>query len=858
LNLLRKIAFVLLLISAIGLGIAGYLSLRSIKQPSAEALGVMPDSCLLYAEVPSFHELNVKWNEQSLLAVKWKSAQEVLQFSNIINELDSVLQSTSFLNERLANVPVSFALYDESTVQWLAVLKLKELKHEKEVETFLEKEDLKVLNTLRRMNISFRLKQGLLLLSSSSALMDRSEGSGVKLIRNQTLTELLQGVSASDVFRYYIDHKLWNHSKHNLHFKLPSFLNASAQAASVRIQPNELVFNGNFLPDPSGMCPLMHLQKAIELNCFNQLPSKTSSFKSFAISNPEAFVVLYNEKKFEDTYRLWQNQNQKAMYLLDKEFYDNLDNSFSDFIWQGKHGCSFFVKDTLVFDDMCKSLFKKDTITTAGTIFYVADAEFMNRAFFGIPASQLRCLFRLGNSVYASEDSFTAVQLVAHLTAGNVLKRDEDFMQYAAEHINPKAGFIYYLAPQQNKQELLKWININSGNDQQYLENLTDAALVITPHGNHMKFRAQLNYQSPSSNGLPNLLWQCKLDTVLSGQPFLFTNHITKERELIAFDALNQLYLINSKGEVLWKKQLNETPKSNLVMVDVFKNNKYQVMFNTDHYLHLIDRNGNDVQGYPVKLPAKASNAMSLIDYEGNHDYRVFIACENKAIYNFNLFGVRAEGYTPYRTENNVKLPVKFARVGLSDYLITIDELGVIHAFSRKGDARIGFKNKAVENCSDFSLMATNSIYNTYLLYVDEKNNLVNKVSFADKKEIVKLREDITNNTVFFQRINNDYTPDFIAISEQGVRAFDINGNNLFENLQLPEVSRVEVKEIKGRDVGVLFSKQSSIACVLPGMKGKQLRIEASAMPAVYDLFKDNRLYLINGSGTKLQCFLLK
>ncbi|MBK6522015.1 MAG: hypothetical protein IPG08_06625 [Sphingobacteriaceae bacterium] len=221
--------------------------------------------------------------------------------------------------------------------------------------------------------------------------------------------------------------------------------------------------------------------------------------------------------------------------------------------------------------------------------------------------------------------------------------------------------------------------------------------MMVSDQNGILKFRMQLNYQSPSSENIPNMLWQCALDSGSAQQPHLFVNHLTKENEIVIQDKLKQLYLINSTGKVLWKKKINETVRSKVYTVDIFRNNKYQLLFNTDNYLHLIDRNGKYVDGYPIKLSSPASNAISLIDYEGNKDHRVFIACKNHLVYSYTLYGVRSEGFKPYRTDGLVKLPVKFVRVGESDYLITVDEGGIIHAFSRKGEGRIGFKNRAVK-----------------------------------------------------------------------------------------------------------------------------------------------------------------
>ena len=81
-------------------------------------------------------------------------------------------------------------------------------------------------------------------------------------------------------------------------------------------------------------------------------------------------------------------------------------------------------------------------------------------------------------------------------------------------------------------------------------------------------------------------------------------------------------------------------------------------------------------------MPAKATSNISLLDYEGNKDYRIFLACADKRIYNFNLYGVKTEGFVPVKTDAIVNLPINFAHVGASDYLITADIAGNLYSFN--------------------------------------------------------------------------------------------------------------------------------------------------------------------------------
>ena len=72
-----------------------------------------------------------------------------------------------------------------------------------------------------------------------------------------------------------------------------------------------------------------------------------------------------------------------------------------------------------------------------------------------------------------------------------------------------------------------------------------------------------------------------------------------------------------------------------IYQIDFYKNGKLQLLFNTAAQLHLLDRNGNYVERYPVKLRSPATNGMALFDYEKSRDYRIFLAAEDKGVNGF-------------------------------------------------------------------------------------------------------------------------------------------------------------------------------------------------------------------------------
>lgn len=190
--------------------------------------------------------------------------------------------------------------------------------------------------------------------------------------------------------------------------------------------------------------------------------------------------------------------------------------------------------------------------------------------------------------------------------------------------------------------------------------------------------------------------WETLLDTIAGIKPFFFTNHTTGAKEIFIQDMKNNTYLINAAGRVLWKVSLNERIIGTIYMIDYFRNGKYQLMFSGKNYIHLLDRNGNYVERYPVKLRSPATNSLALFDYDNNLNYRLFIAGEDKMIYSYDKTGNVVKGWNPFRTTGYVKAGISYFKVSGKDYLVASDENSV-YFLDRAGNKRVNLKESVTK-----------------------------------------------------------------------------------------------------------------------------------------------------------------
>lgn len=182
--------------------------------------------------------------------------------------------------------------------------------------------------------------------------------------------------------------------------------------------------------------------------------------------------------------------------------------------------------------------------------------------------------------------------------------------------------------------------------------------------------------------------WETRLDGMVVTKPFFFVNHNTGAREIVVQDEKNNLYLINAAGRILWKIAVGERICGNIFMVDFYGNGKYQILFGGKENLYLIDRNGNHVDKYPVRLRSPASGPPALFDYDNNLDYRIFVPGEDRLIYAYDKFGNVVKGWKPFKTGGPVKSEIKFFRVSGKDFIVASDANNVWF-LDRMGNIRL-------------------------------------------------------------------------------------------------------------------------------------------------------------------------
>ena len=180
--------------------------------------------------------------------------------------------------------------------------------------------------------------------------------------------------------------------------------------------------------------------------------------------------------------------------------------------------------------------------------------------------------------------------------------------------------------------------------------------------------------------------WNLILDKPAEAGPWKFVNHYSNEEEILIQDKLHQLYLINREGKVLWKKQMDNSIVGDIQIIDAFNSGKNQMLFVTKKRLVILDRNGNNIEGFPILLKGEPSTSPTAVQYSKDADIRLLVHAD-KHLFNYTIEGFETTGWKKPKT-GQLSHPIKLLQVGRRDYLIAINSADSILFFDRSGKER--------------------------------------------------------------------------------------------------------------------------------------------------------------------------
>ena len=548
----------------------------------------------------------------------------------------------------------------------------------------------------------------------------------------------------------------------------------------------------------------------IKNNIFNN--SSAAKSKNYSII-PEktSQITNYTNINFDDFFK-----SKDSIKNLELEEIINTNNKeVSEIILENKR-ILILRKDNS--EKFSSYLQKNSTTQTKYRDYNIFDLESSTGLYsFKLDISLGRKILVLNNYVLISDDVDALKNVVDINLSNKTLQENNNFKSTLDELSSTNSLNIHYLSNINfNLSELLKF-DINFENKSFQVVN-DDEIL----HFNGILTDEKITTRNKSFSKI----FDVKLAENILSKPIFVKNHITNKMDIIVQDINNNIYQISNNGKVRWKKKLEQPILGSIQQVDLYKNGRLQLLFNTKNKIYVLDSNGKDVSPFPKVFKDPITLPVSVFDYDKNKNYRILVT-QNSELLMYDKNGKKVSGFKYSNTNNKIITKPKHLRILNKDYIVfkTTKDLNILN---RKGRVRI--KIKADVKFSYHQIFN----YNNKITTTTKENQIISVENNGSIKILKnKLSEDsnfdIFNNELI---INNDNK---------------IWLNSISKNLPYGDYDNAHIKNINNSLTLSLYDNQAKNVFLI----NKNLEINKnfpiySLFPADFDdVENDNKINVI-------------
>lgn len=209
-------------------------------------------------------------------------------------------------------------------------------------------------------------------------------------------------------------------------------------------------------------------------------------------------------------------------------------------------------------------------------------------------------------------------------------------------------------------------------------------------------------------------------------KPFLLRTHTHRDFDMLLQDSTRTVYYLDPKQNAIWSEKLSGKILDGVFPIDYYKNGKIQYLFATSSQVHLIDRTGSYIPGYPKSLPKGATiDHVNLIDYDRSRNYRVAITDTNGNIFLTDKDLKPLTGWDPLRMSRESLQPLQHYRIGRKDLMIATTSSGSISMLNRRGEKMKGFPFETRQQLSrNYFIRPTNDLSTSSITVLSSNGEL--------------------------------------------------------------------------------------------------------------------------------------
>ena len=382
------------------------------------------------------------------------------------------------------------------------------------------------------------------------------------------------------------------------------------------------------------------------------------------------------------------------------------------------------------------------------------------------------------NHIVFSDNETTLIEFINENLKGNTLQEDSSFNNSLTEISSFNTLNNNYFT--NSDYNFFKELNIlNSKND------FTENSFQLVQDNEIIHFNAIISKAKASKNNLKiSKQFEVEIDEEILMNPHFIKNYATKKLDIVVQDKKNNLYLISNKGSVVWKKKIGQPILGKISQIDLYKNGRLQLIFNTKNKVFVLDRNGKEVKPFPKSFNDDITQPISIFDYDKNKNYRILVT-QGKELLLYDKNGKKVNGFKYSRSNSKITSSPKHFRILNKDFIVfkTGKKLKILN---RRGRERIKLKDEVVlsnENIFKLDNKLITITNDQKLVEIDVSGTV--SLSNLNNSKNLKLNTDNYNNIIILDenkmRLNSSYVD--LPFSNYNTPKLAKINNNLFVSL---------------------------------------------------------------------------
>lgn len=547
--------------------------------------------------------------------------------------------------------------------------------------------------------------------------------------------------------------------------------------------------------DSSSFVSFVKSQPAIEFNAFSVIPERSSAYMLVSFADAQGYDNALSEYmestgKLAERNRKVADMNKAFGFDAKAKFYSIVKREFAYIVCDndanqergvyvacGLHSQSAAELElrNMVPDENIRSL--GDGAVTVFSLPY----DDIPAALFGDMFANCRgnYVFFIGNFMVFANSMDDIKALVRDVLLNNTMKASISHREFLGKFSTTSTIFLYYNFP--CGTEMLKRVL-----SRQYSSDIDAKRSAIGNNGVcGVQFKCMdglvfcnLSFGELDSKHIAEseIIWETNIGAAVAMKPCFVKNHDTGENEILVQDKNNMLYLLDASGKEIWHVLIDAPIRSQIYQVDAYKNGKLQYLFSTADKIYLVDRLGNFVDRYPLVLRAETTVPVSVFDYDGNHNYRIFAACNDNKVYVYDISGNLLKGWDFAGTENLVNSEISHYSISSEDFIVFHDSYKV-YFVARNGSEKLKFLTgfKFSDNAIYCDVSGTPKFVTT------DENGMVRRFFKDNRQDSISMGEFSSRHHFAMKDIDMDGKADYIFVDSARLSVYGNNGKLLFD-----------------------------------------------------------------------------